>query len=66
MISGVMSMNEKKERTLLKKGIVIQEKEGVLIMKTLGEDKKTTKLSPELTKMILECEQDMIDALGCN
>jgi len=61
-----MSAKEKKEHILLKKGIVIQEENGVLIMKTLDGDKKKTALSPELEKKILECEQDMIDALGSN
>ena len=59
-------MNEKtcQEHILLRKGIVIQEENGVLVMKTLDGSKKLTKLTPELEKMILECEQDMIEALG--
>lgn len=58
-------MNKTNEHVLLKKGIIIQEENGVLIIKTLEGDKMLTKISPELEKMILECEQDMIDAMGC-
>ena len=58
-------MNKENEHILLKKGIIIQEENGVLIIKTLEGDKMLTKISPELEKMILECEQDMIDAMGC-
>jgi len=58
-------MNNTNEHVLLKKGIIIQEENGVLVMKTLDGDKLLTKISPELEKMILECEQDMIDAMGC-
>ncbi len=59
-------MDKVHEHILLKKGIIIQEENGVLVIKTLDGNKMLTKLSPELEKMILECEQDMIDALGSN
>ena len=59
-------MSKEHEHILLKKGIIIQEENGILVIKTLDGNKMLTKISPELEKMILECEQDMIDALGSN
>ncbi len=57
-------MDEKKNHNLLKQGILMQEENGVLVIKTIDGQKKITKISPELKKMIFQCEQDMIDALG--
>lgn len=57
-------MEKEKKKSLLKNGIWIQEKQGILTMGTLdGDDSAVVELSPELTATIFELEQDMMDAL---
>ncbi|MDY0221641.1 MAG: hypothetical protein RBR67_10935 [Desulfobacterium sp.] len=55
---------EKDEKSLLKRGIWIQEKEGVLTMGSLDpRDTRVVELSPEFTFTIFQLEQEMKDAL---
>lgn len=57
-------MTQSSKKSLLKKGIWIQEQQGVLTMGSLDpEDIKVVELSPELTATIAQFEQDMTDAL---
>jgi len=54
----------KREKSLLKNGIWVQEQNGVLTMGPLDDDNHTVvELSPELTKTILNFEKDMVEAL---
>jgi hypothetical protein len=57
-------MAEEKKKSLLKNGIWIQEKQGVLTMGSLDSDDSTVvELSPEFSASVFEFEQDMMDAL---
>ena len=57
-------MKQNSKKSLLKKGLWIQEQQGVLTMGSLDpEDVRIVELSPELTATISEFEQDMTEAL---
>ena len=57
-------MAENDEKSLLKRGLWIQDQQGVLTMGSLDpEDTRVVELSPELAATISQFEQDMTDAL---